>query len=157
MVADAIRMPRILGAHPPHALRVHLDKTCLSNPQTEVIVLVSDFAQNSLSYLDNFGVEVGEGPVYLLFAYLCGGDGGTTLDSQSGFSHPLRRGRESSKFRTTLTAAQPRDRKPTTAAAAAAVAAAAAATAVQLRGLGLFSVGVYAVTEYLNFVANQFL
>lgn len=89
-------------------------------------------------------------------AYLCGGDGGTTLDSQSGFSHPLRRGRESSKFRTTLTAAQPRDRKPTTAAAAAAVAAA-AATAVQLRGLGLLSVGVYAVTEYLNFVANQFL
>lgn len=132
-----------------------MDKTCLSNPQT-VIVLVSDFAQNSLSYLDNFGVEVGEGPVYLLFAYLCGGDGGTTLDSQSGFSHPLRRGRESSKFRTTLTAAQPRDRKPTTAAAAAAVAAA-AATAVKLRGLGLFSVGVYAVTEYLNFVANQFL
>lgn len=132
-----------------------MDKTCLSNPQT-VIVLVSDFAQNSLSYLDNFGVEVGEGPVYLLFAYLCGGDGGTTLDSQSGFSHPLRRGRESSKFRTTLTAAQPRDRKPTTAAAAAAVAAA-AATAVQLRGLGLLSVGVYAVTEYLNFVANQFL
>lgn len=100
---------------------------------------------------------MGEGPVYLLFAYLCGGDGGTTLDSQSGFSHALRRGRESSKFRTTLTAAQPRDRKPTTAAAAAAVAAAAAATAVQLRGLGLFSVGVYAVTEYLNFVANQFL
>lgn len=99
---------------------------------------------------------MGEGPVYLLFAYLCGGDGGTTLDSQSGFSHPLRRGRESSKFRTTLTAAQPRDRKPTTAAAAAAVAAA-AATAVKLRGLGLFSVGVYAVTEYLNFVANQFL
>lgn len=97
--------------------------------------------------------------MYLLFAYLCGGDGGTTLDSQSGFSHPLRRGRESSKFRTTLTAAQPRDRKPTTAAAAAAVAAAAAAaTAVQLlRGLGLLSVGVYAVTEYLNFVANQFL
>lgn len=97
--------------------------------------------------------------MYLLFAYLCGGDGGTTLDSQSGFSHALRRGRESSKFRTTLTAAQPRDRKPTTAAAAAAVAAAAAAaTAVQLlRGLGLFSVGVYAVTEYLNFVANQFL
>lgn len=136
-----------------------MDKTCLSNPQTDVIVLVSDFAQNSLSYLDNFGVEVGEGPVYLLFAYLCGGDGGTTLDSQSGFSHPLRRGRESSKFRTTLTAAQPRDRKPTTAAAAAAVAAAAAAaTAVQLlRGLGLLSVGVYAVTEYLNFVANQFL
>lgn len=133
-----------------------MDKTCLSNPQTDVIVLVSDFAQNSLSYLDNFGVEVGEGPVYLLFAYLCGGDGGTTLDSQSGFSHPLRRGRESSKFRTTLTAAQPRDRKPTTAAAAAAVAAA-AATAVKLRGLGLFSVGVYAVTEYLNFVANQFL
>lgn len=133
-----------------------MDKTCLSNPQTEVTVLVSDFAQNSLSYLDNFGVEVGEGPVYLLFAYLCGGDGGTTLDSQSGFSHPLRRGRESSKFRTTLTAAQPRDRKPTTAAAAAAVAAA-AATAVKLRGLGLFSVGVYAVTEYLNFVANQFL
>lgn len=133
-----------------------MDKTCLSNPQTEVIVLVSDFAQNSLSYLDNFGVEVGEGPVYLLFAYLCGGDGGTTLDSQSGFSHPLRRGRESSKFRTTLTAAQPRDRKPTTAAAAAA--APAAATAVQLlRGLGLFSVGVYAVTKYLNFVANQFL
>lgn len=87
-----------------------MDKTCLSNPQTEVIVLVSDFAQNSLSYLDNFGVEVGEDPVYLLFAYLCGGDGGTTLDSQSGFSHPLRRGRESSKFRTTLTAAQPRDR-----------------------------------------------
>lgn len=119
-----------------------MDKTCLSNPQTEVIVLVSDFAQNSLSYLDNFGVEVGEGPVYLLFAYLCGGDGGTTLDSQSGFSHPLRRGRESSKFRTTLTAAQPRDCKPTTAAAAAAVAAA-AATAVQLlRGLGLFSVGM---------------
>lgn len=97
--------------------------------------------------------------MYLLFAYLCGVDGGTTLDSQSGFSHPLRRGRESSKFRTTLTAAQPRDRKPTTAAAAAAVAAAAAAaTAVQLlRGLGLLSVGVYAVTEYLNFVANQFL
>lgn len=58
-----------------------MDKTCLSNPQTEVIVLVSDFAQNSLSYLDNFGVEVGEGPVYLLFVYLCGGDGGTTLDS----------------------------------------------------------------------------
>lgn len=73
---------------PPHALRVHLDKTCLSNPQTEVIILVSDFAQNSLSYLDNLGVEVGEGPVYLLFVYLCGGDGGTTLDSQSGFSPP---------------------------------------------------------------------
>lgn len=50
---------------PPHALRVHLDKTCLSNPRTEVIILVSDFAQNSLSYLDSFGVEVGEGPVYL--------------------------------------------------------------------------------------------
>lgn len=29
---------------------------------------------------------MGEGPVYLLFVYLCGGDGGTTLDSQSGFS-----------------------------------------------------------------------
>lgn len=51
---------------------------------------------------------MGEGSVYLLFVYLCGDDGGTTLDSQSGFS-PLKRG-ESSKFRTTLTAAQPRAR-----------------------------------------------
>lgn len=68
---------------------------------------------------------------------------------------PIKKGRESSKFRTTLTAAQPRDRKPTTAAA---VAAAAAAAAVQPpRGLGPFSVGVCAITESLNLVANQFL
>lgn len=145
MVADAIQMPRILGAHPTPS-RVHLDKTCLSNPQTEVVILVSDFAQKThcrtLIVLESRWVKVPR-----IFVYLCGGNGGTTLDSQSGFSPPLRRGRESSKFRTTLTAAQPRDRKPTTTAAVAAAAAAAVAVQQQqqcslLRGLGLFSVGV---------------
>lgn len=48
---------------PPHALGVHLDKTRVSNPQTEVINLCFWFCSNSLSYLDSFGVEVGEGPV----------------------------------------------------------------------------------------------
>lgn len=77
---------------------------------------------------------MGEGPVYLLFVYLCGGDGGGEPRWTHSQDSPPR-GEESSKFRTTLTAAQPRDRKPT--AAAAAVVAAAAAAAAEALGPSL--------------------
>lgn len=110
---------------PPRALGVHLDKTRLSNPQTEVI-FVSDFAQThcrTLIILESRWVKV---PCILLFVYLCGGKP-HWIHSQD--SPPPQKGEGVSKFRTTLTAAQPRDRKPTAVAAAAAAAVAAAAAA----------------------------
>lgn len=139
MVADAI-----LGAHPTPSESIWIRHVCpipkLKSLSWFLILLKTHC--RTLIVLESRWVKVP-----CIFVYLCGGNGETTLDSQSGFPPPLRRGRESSKFRTTLTAAQPRDRKPTTAAAGAAAAAAAVAVQQQqqcslLRGLGLFSVGV---------------
>lgn len=87
MVADAIRMPRILGAHPTPSESIWIRHVC-PIPKLKSLIFASDFAQThcrTLIVLESRWVKV---PCVLLFVYLSGGNGGTTLDSQSGFSPP---------------------------------------------------------------------
>lgn len=93
MVADAIRMPRILGAHPTpsESIWIRLDQIG-PIPKLKSLIFVSDFAQThcrTLIVLESRWVKV---PCVLLFVYLSGGNGETTLDSQSGFSLPSKGG-----------------------------------------------------------------
>lgn len=85
MVADAIQMPRILGAHPTPSESIWIRHVCPIPKLKSLswfLILLNTHCR-TLIVLESRWVKV---PV--IFVYLCGSNGGTTLESQSGFSPP---------------------------------------------------------------------